>query len=142
MSLETALDNPKQTTASTTRPNHDNEMVTYRIEIEGTGRLLTQGFHIAPAFMPRECELDRGNGYEPVAEFGTDPIAQCVIEKLDHAAPLIVRRQEWGALAGMPLERLCNRVDRTGAHINMLLWTPPSRAARALMDMPTGRVRP
>lgn len=135
----TALERPSTLQEERTQANKHDELSTFRIEIEGTGRWLLNGFHIAPEFMPKDHEAHDAVRRCRIAEFGDVAIAHRVIEQLRHPAPLIVRRQDWGPLAGQPLQDLCVRVDRTGGHANMLFWSPTSRAARALMDMPTGR---
>lgn len=138
MSTTTALEDPKTTALEHPRRTPETDLVTWRIEIRDTGRWLLNAFHIAPEFLPKDHEA-RCPRRLRIAEFGDEEIARRVIQRLNHAAPLSVRRMDWGPLAGTPLQELCVRIDRTGASANILFWSPAARAARALLDMPTGR---
>lgn len=129
MSPTATQNDPKNHAEDDTATLTERELVTYRIEIDATGRTLLQGFHLAANFWPTDDALKA----PWFAEFGDPTIATEVIRKLRYGAPLVVRRKDWGELAGQPLLHLCCRVEKTGAHTNMMFWNPASRAARALM---------
>jgi hypothetical protein len=136
MSPTETQNNPKSEPSGDEHPADDQQMTTFRIEIDRTGRTLLQGFHVGARFSPLRELVDESR----VAEFGDHLIATQVIARLRHAAPLMVVRKDWGRIEGATLQRLCCRVETTGGAANMLFWNPVSRAARALMDMPSGHV--
>lgn len=130
MTTNAALHAPEPETRETRAIEPASAMQTYRIEVEKTGRVLLQGFHVEVVF------TDAPDGNLMVAEFGEPELAFRVIEKLRYRVPLIVRMQHWPAIEGTSLGRLCRRVSDTGASANMLLWNPAFAPARAQMDMP------
>lgn len=130
MSPTNALHDPRTESAHQLERASDSPLTTYRVEVEHTGRVLLQGFHIEISV------TDAPGQYSLVAEFGDEDLALRVIEKLAYRARLVVRAKQWPTLEGTPLNALCRRVSDTGASANMLFWNPRAANARALMDMP------
>jgi len=125
------------TTDTPTRPPKEQQdqisppvrdwVVSYRIGIESTGRVLLMGFHIEARF------TDKPHLSGSVAEFGDIELAVKVIRELHYATPLVVLIEDWEKATERDIQQLCRRIADTGASANMLFWNPGSRTARAHM---------